>query len=325
MGKTSRGFTIVELLIVVVVIAILAAITIVAYNGITQRAGQSAVESAVAQANKKIAAWRVLNADAVPPTLADAGIVATQGAQFQYTVTGSGYCITATQSNRAAYMASNYTVNGSAAINQASPATGACTGHSPTGGTVISNLARNPSFETGMTGWGTSNAGAAHSTGVWADSGIYSVRVTSAGTTNSGDFRINSSPSTLPYGMEPGKTYTISARLYFTAAPTGGYNRAPGILTWTSTDGSTWSENFGPKPPTAPGTYTVSHTITLPANTTGVLLGLGVATSTSGQYFYYDSFMVTEGTTVYTYADGASTNWAWLGTPHASASTGPAL
>ncbi|AHB42067.1 PilE-like protein [Candidatus Saccharibacteria bacterium RAAC3_TM7_1] len=33
-----RGFTIVELLIVIVVIAILAAITVVAYNGIQQRA-----------------------------------------------------------------------------------------------------------------------------------------------------------------------------------------------------------------------------------------------------------------------------------------------
>lgn len=40
LGKSNRtrGFTIVELLIVIVVIAILAAITIVAYNGIQQRA-----------------------------------------------------------------------------------------------------------------------------------------------------------------------------------------------------------------------------------------------------------------------------------------------
>jgi prepilin-type N-terminal cleavage/methylation domain-containing protein len=38
MKKTTSGFTIVELLVVIVVIAILAAITIVAYNGIQARA-----------------------------------------------------------------------------------------------------------------------------------------------------------------------------------------------------------------------------------------------------------------------------------------------
>ena len=51
-----RGFTIVELLIVVVVIAILAAITIVAYNGINDRAKASAASSAVQQAVKKVMA-----------------------------------------------------------------------------------------------------------------------------------------------------------------------------------------------------------------------------------------------------------------------------
>ncbi|AHB41927.1 hypothetical protein RAAC3_TM7C00001G0054 [Candidatus Saccharibacteria bacterium RAAC3_TM7_1] len=40
-GQRHKGFTIVELLIVIVVIAILAAITIVAYNGIQQRARDS--------------------------------------------------------------------------------------------------------------------------------------------------------------------------------------------------------------------------------------------------------------------------------------------
>lgn len=43
MLKSSRGFTIVELLIVIVVIAILAAITIVAYSGIQNRARDVAV------------------------------------------------------------------------------------------------------------------------------------------------------------------------------------------------------------------------------------------------------------------------------------------
>lgn len=41
----SKGFTIVELLIVVVIIGILAGIVIVAYNGITRQAANTAVES----------------------------------------------------------------------------------------------------------------------------------------------------------------------------------------------------------------------------------------------------------------------------------------
>lgn len=50
----NQGFTIVELLIVVVVIAILAAITIVSYNGITNRANASAADSLVASWRKKV-------------------------------------------------------------------------------------------------------------------------------------------------------------------------------------------------------------------------------------------------------------------------------
>ncbi len=53
----SRGFTIVELLIVIVIIAILAAITIVAYNGITNRAKTSKAQSTASNIVKKFEAY----------------------------------------------------------------------------------------------------------------------------------------------------------------------------------------------------------------------------------------------------------------------------
>lgn len=55
--SSNQGFTIVELLIVVVVIAILAAITIVSYNGITSRANNSSAKSAASNVAKKVEAY----------------------------------------------------------------------------------------------------------------------------------------------------------------------------------------------------------------------------------------------------------------------------
>jgi prepilin-type N-terminal cleavage/methylation domain-containing protein len=55
----QRGFTIVELLIVVVIIAILAAITIVAYNGIQNRAKSSSIAASAASLQKKLEAYNI--------------------------------------------------------------------------------------------------------------------------------------------------------------------------------------------------------------------------------------------------------------------------
>lgn len=67
--KKERGFTIVELLIVIVIIAILAAITIVAYNGIQNRAKLSSAQSAASTIAKKTEAYNA-ELSSYPTTLA---------------------------------------------------------------------------------------------------------------------------------------------------------------------------------------------------------------------------------------------------------------
>ena len=57
---TRRGFTIVELLVVIVVIAILAAITVVSYNGIQARAEKAKTLSAVRGFQQALATYKIL-------------------------------------------------------------------------------------------------------------------------------------------------------------------------------------------------------------------------------------------------------------------------
>jgi prepilin-type N-terminal cleavage/methylation domain-containing protein len=68
--KSSHGFTIVELLIVIVIIAVLAAITIVAYNGITARANTARALSN-ATSVKKVAEAFNAEAGRYPQTTTD--------------------------------------------------------------------------------------------------------------------------------------------------------------------------------------------------------------------------------------------------------------
>ena len=60
-AQKQRGFTIVELLIVIVVIAILAAISIVAYNGIQQRGRDSQRKSDIATIQKALELYHIDN------------------------------------------------------------------------------------------------------------------------------------------------------------------------------------------------------------------------------------------------------------------------
>jgi prepilin-type N-terminal cleavage/methylation domain-containing protein len=58
---TGAGFTIVELLIVIVIIAVLAAIVVVGYNGLTKNARDVSIRTDISNFEKKIKIWRAEN------------------------------------------------------------------------------------------------------------------------------------------------------------------------------------------------------------------------------------------------------------------------
>lgn len=70
MYKTQKGFTLVELLIVIVVIAILASLSVVAYNGVQERAERSAVQSDIRNLTNKVELFKVAN-DVYPASISD--------------------------------------------------------------------------------------------------------------------------------------------------------------------------------------------------------------------------------------------------------------
>ncbi len=96
MRKSTTGFTIVELLIVIVIIAILAAISIVAYTGIQNRAHDTAVQSDLSNLSRKVGAFHALNG-AYPTTQADLLTLEMQTTKSAYNTSVTlnfSYCAT---------------------------------------------------------------------------------------------------------------------------------------------------------------------------------------------------------------------------------------
>jgi len=311
--QKQKGFTIVELLIVVVVIAILAAITIVAYNGIQNRAKASAAQSATSQAGKKITTYAVLNADQYPTQanfVTATGLQASGNTSYQYNVSADlkSFCVTVTTSGLS-YFSSNQNIT---------PTSGACAGHGVNGVAAITNLVPNPSFEGGTTGWTTSSNITLSSqfTG-----GLYGDRFHRGTRTSTAAIGLYSPQFT----VEPNETYAarMSARY-----PTGQiatlrfqwYDSVGAVLTTTTGSGET-SLNTN-------SWQTLTYSIAAPSNAASARLDivLGTGGSAAGDNLDLDGIMVVKGSTTGGYADGNTSGWVWNDTANAntaSTSTGP--
>ena len=300
MMHRREGFTIVELLIVIVVIAILAAITTVAYNGIQQRARASAAQSLANQASKKVVAYSITNGS-YPADLTTAEITDTTG--LQYSVNNSTspatYCITATSGNVSYYTSST----------QTTPQSGGCPGHGQGGVAAITNLAANPrGVDPTASGWfrpliasdlpTTSNVS-------W-NSRTDWTRFMWNGTGN------NTARLRLPLAsLTNGTSYTSSVLLgnSGTSSMTVTLDFCDqGATTVTLAAGEMRRVSFTASRATYDATYSFLDIGLSSSNATGVLV---------------TAAMVTQGTTSYNYADGSTANWVWNGTANASTSTGP--
>ena len=294
MHKKLSGFTIVELLIVIVVIAILATISIVAYRGIQERTRAAEVSAGLNQAKKKLELYKVDNGN-YPTTgnLADAGVI-DKDVSYQYTSDGTNYCLTGT-AGTTSYKATNTT----------NPEQGGCAGHGQGGVAAVTNLSPNPSIETNTSSFNIYSGGTTTRSTAFAFDGSASARVQPAANT------AFSGMSQSITGLTNGRTYTYSFYIYRTSASENLVHFIDGVgETSISAPINTWTR------------FSRTFTYTSYSNW-GVRQNNATASPTP---YYIDAITYTEGSSPLSgYFDGNSPNWAWNGTPNNSTSTGPAL
>jgi len=301
-NRLTSGFTIVELLIVIVVIAILAAISIVAYKGIQERARASEASAGLTQAKTKLELYKV-DESTYPTTgnLAHAD-VRDSDVTYQYISDGTTDCLTATVGTTS-YKASNTT----------SPERGGCAGHGQGGVVAVTNLAVNP--RAAGTAAITSNNGATHPLAK-----NVTVPATPDGVTTAAEQR---------YSSGGNQTHVISIYNLDGLMNTSGSNRSVSLWVRVSAGGyrvkatSYFAEQNLP----ANTWVRVQMSSPVPGSSYSSIFvekasGEPVALEDRG---WVTGIMAVEGSQHYSFADGNSPNWIWNGTSNNSSSTGPSL
>lgn len=288
--RRSPGFTIVELLVVVVVIAVLAAVTIVAYNGISSRAKQAALQSDISQVGKKIEA-HIIQQNEYPANLTSLGFTEPSYTYLYQNGTPGGYCASK-QQDQLSYAISST----SSAFIQ---------------GRCVTNRVNNPSAEVNATGW---NGGVNGST---------VTRTNGAALVGAWGANVVAPSNNIDSGISMSTTGTYTAGTAYTATFTlravtaGNYS-----LSVQSTAGTASRDT---RALTANQTAQFRLTWT-PSSTGGIAFYALRQGGQSGSHtFYVDGAMLYEGNTPYQYSDGSSPGWYWLGAVNNSNSVGPAV
>lgn len=295
------GFTVVELLIVIVVIGILATLTIIAYSGVQDNARRASLQSDLSQAAKKLEEYKFKNAETFPANLTaaqSAGVKQSGSNTLSYTAyttpkgANTGYCLQNTINSLVYY------VTGGGSVKE-----GACR--------TVTNLIQNPNNETDINGWISSNpSDASIAQGQFNDTNALIVNRLTA---NAVAIRA----ANMTFATTVGQTYTASAYVHSTVAqPLRIDFREPSTCTTTWANSSVSGQA---------NTLTRISTVWTATSTSVCVAVYLSAGSYSGSVVSIDNAMVTQTSDLTEYADGSSPNWNWTGTANASTSSGPAL
>lgn len=313
----QAGFTIVELLIVVVVIAILAAITIVAYNGIQNRTKASATQTTVAQAAKKIAAYAVTNNETFPSDktafLTATSLSDSNGVTYDYyaSTDGKNYCVSAT---RADDSSGKFSYASTSRLGSSVP--GRCT----------LNYARTPSPVGGVGPWTGYNGAGGSTPSFTADAldGRSAYRWTTSAAGFAGSTTVG-----LEYtgnGIAVPASATIAPSIMVRASKAGTYRIMQFFLT---SGGTNLGDIYGPSQAVTANTWTElmnAAPLTVPATADRMSIRaqyLSGSTWVSGDWI--EVTKVSTSAAQYAYGDALADGWFWMGAANSSASVGPAI
>lgn len=361
--RASRAFTIVELLIVIVVIGILAAITIVGYGAVINNANDKSVQTDLAKLGD-IVKLANLDNDSVPVGGATSSNIGDStllpGINFQpnpsaydLKVSNLYYCegtlggideyaiLARSQSGKAFSFISNKGISSFSGYTWTSANNGVAVcgllgfsapftwsyGYLPVvnygwlawayPGSLVTNLALNPSMETNISNWGA-YTGLSVPTRVtstpWAGVG----RLAAVGNNSSVSPRVYTDVA-----ASAGDVLSISYRVRSDSQiPTNALTSIKMMLSGSeistiATTTKVWAVD-------ASGWMNVTATATMPSGGDKLRFSLGVQsavnyTGTMG----IDGVIVASGSTAPVFADGSTTRWVWNGVANLSSSTGP--